>query len=668
MARDFTPYGVFPSAYGTSPGAGNTRVVTTKEDDKGTTQTEVVTGADGSKKTISDFFPSIVPSMEEIVAKNLSERDILTSNKEPGPVMGDAGYANANNTMTMPVTPFGEKSASGKAIYDDASMLILAEDLNNKRIAARMAKDAISKEQNMASRHPEGKGFLASLFDRDRLDQKFKLDDSPSPILSGLADRERMAGFGVNPESIERGYFGPGISPSEGEVNRGQEEAEELFALENPQTWTPEVVEKILSKSTLTGDADRDKDGLPSTTIKERQILANSKAAQESLDILRQQLKTLKSKDNYKVNSQEAYLDFLRENNVLKDFRPDLYKALAGAAFGMLMGQDIDDAFYNSFGGMQAEKDLKAAEDLKFEREKEIEMLKKSGKSSGGAFDKSAQFYNIGTDIEPIRVSATQLPNGNFLVVMPDGGKREVNPNTRRPDGTPVIRKWYTKQEINERVQANSDRLTSNLASIISQYQNEYELDDKQVEKLNSNIVAKAEVDSLIIDAMYTKGISFGPNMGLSTEGLMSGAIKDLISYRLAGGKTKTLSNIFDDTLIKADMNAGNLNESSWLLPGETYEDRNGKEQDVGKMPDKAFKDTLVAVEDYIQQLKDSGELTDIENITTNRQMFRLAEGRYNDWKASAEEKDFYAVRDAALKEGYTPFMYWFISGGAKKY
>ena len=658
-------------------------------------------------------FESTAVSRKQVIEEN--EKGI----KEKLTIVGQDG-STTENSLFRPSKIFGnwfdpanygldsdkDTSKSGQIlpISDEGNALLAADfkrirgNLQNRNTDDALAAyeadmaNAISKEQNIASRHPEGQPKDESFFGGinnffEGIDESLKPSytgfqgfDTPEvmqgrgysseddtmtrPFLPGLADRERTEGY---------------VYPATGSgelANRGEGEAEELFALENPQTWTPEVVEKLLSKSKppLSGAADRDKDGdlsAISQFTKDQQILANNVTAQESLDLLRQELKALKSKDNYKVNSQESYLDFLRENGVLKDFRPELYKALAGAAFGMLMGQDIDDAFYNSFGAMQAEKDLKAAEDLKFEREKEIENLKQSNKSSGGSFDKSAQFYNIGDDVNAIRVSATQNPDGSFTVAMPDGSIRIVAANEQGPDGKPILKKWYTEQEITKRVQENKDRYKRDLAGIISQYQNDYDLDDKQIEKLNANIVASAEVDDVIIDAMLNKGISFGPNMSLQADGLMTGAIRELIDYRMNDGRTKTLANIFDDTLIKTDMAGEGLDDSTWLLPNDgngEFTNRNGKNKDVGKMPDKAFADTLRAVERYTDKLKASGELENMDNIVTNRQMFRLAEGRFEQWQANATATKVAGDRDVALSRGYTPFMYWLVSGEAQKY
>ena len=58
---------------------------------------------------------------------------------------------------------------------DQASMEKIAADNIRLKDLAAMTKNA-----NMGSRHPEGKGYWANIFDRDRLDKKFKLSLDPN--------------------------------------------------------------------------------------------------------------------------------------------------------------------------------------------------------------------------------------------------------------------------------------------------------------------------------------------------------------------------------------------------------------------------------------------------------------------------------------------------------
>ncbi len=531
------------------------------------------------------------------------------------------------------------------------------------------AKEAVTMQNNIGSRHPDEvkKGYwdkVSAFFDTDRLDRtnaEIEADNKIQAIRDGEGYPYRA---GPNKE-IDRYTDSPAVG-SGNLVSRGQEEAEELFALENPQTWTPEVVEKVLSNSpasALTGDADRDKDRLPTTIAKEKrilaekQILANSKAAQESLDILRQQLKTLKSKDNYKVNSQEAYLDFLRENNVLKDFRPDLYKALAGAAFGMLMGQDIDDAFYNSFGGMQAEKDLKAAEDLKFEREKEIENLKNAGKSGGGSFAKTPIEYNIGSYLNPKKVNGTVLENGMVRIMHPEKGLIDLPLGATDQYGELILKPWYTTQEIDEQVKSNIDRITTLLKGDMNKFIQGKDVGSSDQESIISSLLVSSEVEGAVYDAIE-RGVNLGPGSGSNTA-ILTNAANAAIRHKLNfPNSQKTFRDHMEDMMIRADMRGVNdMIPSTAYLNATTYKDKKGNEKNSKPITDKAYSETEIGTNDYIIKMKQAN-VEGMEDVITNQQKFQFTYERFLDWQKEFPEKvqSNYIV---AHEQGYTPFMYW---------
>lgn len=689
-----------------------------EENEKGIKEKQTIVGQDGSTTENSIFTPHIKAGTDggdtkwtgwgggisekgmELVLQNKRERREAAAKKEEieratailnqlDAEKDDSYFYNPNDPNSSQYRWGDVFKGSGLLGAENPTQTLVTdggETMEANIAAGEAAREAVLKKNNMASRHPEvnetNSLFRDSRIFGDWLDKEnwSGLLESIRPstyfgdetLASGYPEEKgrpprsgdpavgsgvpALRGEGLAESIFEQGAGGMDYAQMSGDpaigsgvpADRGEELAEKIFKEDGVHGLPPEDREKIDEMWTRKEiEADET-------------IIKSVPAAFKSVQQLEKELKEL---ENNPEQRREKYLEFLRENGVLKEWRPDLFKALAGTAFRLLMGDSLGDAFTYSFGRLQEKKDLAeaTAAELKLEEEKN----KKAAKSP---WDKTPQMFNIGTDIEPIRVTGTQLENGNWLISMPDGEQKEVFGNQMRDDGTPILRKWYTQQEITERVQANSDRLTSNLASIINQYENEHDLKDKQIEKLNSNLIAKAEVENLIIDAMYTKGISFGPNMGLSTEGLMSGAIRDLIDYRMGGGVTKTLSNIFDDTLIKADMSSEGLDESTWILPDKEFINREGKTKDVGKMPDKAFADTLKAVENYIQQLIDSNEIPDIEKITTNRQMFRLAEGRFEQWQEDTPQEDIDAIHDVGLSRGYTPFMYWLISGAASKY
>jgi len=581
------------------------------------------------------------------------------------------------------------KSGQILPISDEGNALLAADfkrirgNLQNRNTDDALAAyeadmaNAISKEQNIASRHPEGQPKDESFFGGinnffEGIDESLKPSytgfqgfDTPEvmqgrgysseddtmtrPFLPGLADRERTEGY---------------VYPATGSgelANRGEGEAEELFALENPQTWTPEVVEKLLSKSKppLSGAADRNRDGdlsAISQFTKDQQILANNVTAQESLDLLRQELKALKSKDNYKVNSQESYLDFLRENGVLKDFRPELYKALAGAAFGMLMGQDIDDAFYNSFGAMQAEKDLKAAEDLKFEREKEIENLKITGKAGTGSFGKTPLYYNVGSYLNPIKVNATVLPNGLIRIIHPSKGQIDIAAGQTDANGEEILKPWYTTQEIGEQVRSNIDRITTLLKGDMNKFIEGKDIGGKDSESIVSSLLVASEVEGAVYDAI-DKGINLGPGAGSNTA-ILTNAANAAIEHRIAFPESnKGFRDHLEDMLIKADIKGVNdiIPQSAYLL-NQTY--TNGDKVLKSKpIKDEAYAEVQNSVNDYIIRMKRS-KIEGIEGIVTNSQKYEFAYNRFEDWSKEfpTKAKANYIV---AHETGYTPFMYW---------
>jgi len=683
-------------------GAPKSSVVTTKRDEKGVTESEVIIGQDDSKSTSSFFRPSKIFG-NWFDPENYGFKPEDNNGKLPGFFASGFPTTYSGDTQNSEVfipaafdgteksameAWYGEQKANAgrdvfKALLRSGNTVNTGVDgnLQNRNTDAALAAyeadmaNAISKEQNIASRHPEGQPKDESFFGGinnffEGIDESLKPSytgfqgfDTPEvmqgrgysseddtmtrPFLPGLADRERTEGY---------------VYPATGSgelANRGEGEAEELFALENPQTWTPEVVEKLLSKSkpTLSGAADRNRDGdlsAISQFTKDQQILANNVTAQESLDLLRQELKALKSKDNYKVNSQESYLDFLRENGVLKDFRPELYKALAGAAFGMLMGQDIDDAFYNSFGAMQAEKDFKADEDLKFEREKEIENLKLTGK--GGSFGKTPLYYNVGSYLNPIKVNATVLPNGLIRIIHPSKGQMDIAAGQTDANGEEILKPWYTTQEIGEQVRSNIDRITTLLKGDMNKFIEGKDIGGKDSESIVSSLLVASEVEGAVYDAI-DKGINLGPGAGSNTA-ILTNAANAAIEHRIAFPESnKGFRDHLEDMLIKADIKGVNdiIPQSAYLL-NRTY--TNGDKVLKSKpIKDEAYAEVQNSVNDYIIRMKRS-KIEGIEGIVTNSQKYEFAYNRFEDWSKEfpTKAKANYIV---AHETGYTPFMYW---------
>ncbi len=375
---DVEPQSIFDARameYGASK---DSKITTIKEDKKGTTETKTVTKDDGSKQTLTSFFPTIEPSLEERVAKNLSERNILPSLNSP--VTHPAGYANANNTMTMPVTPFGEKSSSGEASLSYPSMLLVSEDLTRKRLANKKEADRISAmEKAMAPlsgkavREARNIPWWATMKNNASNDYGRGLDHTAA--YAKLAEEAESRAMDLKLEEIDKINNIPSYSQIvKGQVDDGVFDYSGTKLNPNNQPTAEESSlfdEDFVYKMGATDDGDMDSyvadDGSVSEdgqkkawkedTIKSEEKKINSvPAAVKSIETLQAELKALENDPKLR---RRKYLDFLRQNGVLKRWRPDLFKALAGTAFRLMMGDSAGDAFTYSFGRLQEQKRLK---------------------------------------------------------------------------------------------------------------------------------------------------------------------------------------------------------------------------------------------------------------------------------------------------------------------
>jgi len=560
------------------------------------------------------------------------------------------------------------------AAFDGTEKSAMEAYLGNKKYEAgrnffqqallsSIEKQNNSMQNNISSRHPDEvkKGYFESLFDLDtsRLDRtnaEIEADNKIQAIRDGKGYPYRAGPT----KSIDK-YTTDSVKGSGVSALREEELAENIFerdsiASQYAQFGTPV---KGSGKPALRGEelAESFEATPPPLTEEDKNLLTSSKAAQESLDLLRKELKVLEDKGD-RLGSREVYLDFLKENGVLKDFRPDLYKALAGAAFGMLMGQDIDDAFFNSFGGIQAEKDAAAEAALKFEQEKEIEMLK-SGNKGGTKFGKDSKWVNLGTTKAPIKVKMTTREDGvpvvsykGTILTFDDLAKMNLYP------------KEYYAPDV---VEKHRNDLVTNLQSDIASLMTNSKFKDKEdIDKYVNILKAKSQIRGGVRE-LERDGVDVGPGMGDQWYQVLTNAADDFITNKTNDNskfKDKSYINFVKDRITKARIQEAGISDFTEFEPPEYQLEYIG-----GKLVPNKDKPFELNPKGWALMRKDAEEwfnafaknnegLEGITEAQINRDQLRVA---YIAYQAEKEKiGDTWMLNAAAgYKAGYLPFMYW---------
>jgi len=150
-----------------------------------------------------------------------------TSNVDNVDAVRDA-FINQNMNSFANTFPTRDENPEGLFRLDDAldDQILNTDQASMKKVAADNIRlkelAAMTKEANMNSRHPEGKGYWANIFDRDRLDRKFKLSLNPNA-------QSTRDGTGYPEEKMRPS---PSSSPAVGSgipALKGYEKGENLF-------------------------------------------------------------------------------------------------------------------------------------------------------------------------------------------------------------------------------------------------------------------------------------------------------------------------------------------------------------------------------------------------------------------------------------------------------
>ena len=635
------------------------RVTTKKEDKKGVTETEVKTKGNGEKLTLSTFFPTIVPSDEERMAEELANRDILSSNKPRGVVMGDGGYANADNTMTMPVTPFGEKSASGNAMLSDAGIQLVAEDFRNKRKAtlAKMQQNRFSEifdrlEEEKSDDYYEdgsGTGRNYSFFNPKPVQYlngaKASYEQGPSKEDESIFNKARFMRSltdGMDDSAdVERGMItsqrGTTMDDS-ADVDLGVAilGSEEMTTVNDDGSVDKDKIEEILSKE---------------QTKKAEDTIITSPAAVKSIQQLEKELKSLKNNPEAR---KAKYLDFLRENGVLKEWRPDLFKALASTAFRLAMGDSASDAFTYSFGRMQEKKDLaQIAAD-----KAELERIKQTGKG-GIKFGKDSKWVNLGTNKNPIKVKMTTREDGVPIV----NWQGKIFTFDELKARKIIVSDYHTDAENLTAFKSHASDLTALIKSVGSL--DSISGDEVTIEKYMSELTATTQVNGAL-RALQDQGVDIGPGMDSEWLSVLQSSAQDYLEYKLReNSKDKSYMSFVNDGIVRHKLGDAGITDINELAGYEYVQKWDGEElvdsKDLFELNESAYTQLPINASKFIDKLSKDTTIKGLENVVIERDKIKVAFATYLAWKKeNALNKALIGLQvQAATEAGYTPFMYW---------
>jgi len=669
------PQSVF-DARATDFGADDdTKVTTVKEDKKGTTKTEVKTKGSGEKLTLSSFFPTIVPSEEERMAAELANRDILSGNKPRGVVMGEGGYANADNTMTMPVTPFGEKSASGNAQLSDAGIFAIAKDFEAKR-ELRLANQ---KEANRINSMEKAMAPLSGQAVREARDIPWwaRMEDNASNGYGRGLDHT-AAYLQLEKEAQSRAED---AKEKEEKINAMwdrkniAEETTDLFK-DSPQ-FNPDDIEsyprgiegKVNPNEFVNPDGSVDREKIDAmwdrkNIEEDEEAVVTVPAARKSIEMLEKELKALENDPKLR---RKKYLDFLRENGVLKEWRPDLFKALAGSAFRLLMGDRAGDAFTYSFGRMQEQKDIAA------EAKAKKDAADAKAKASAGndiEYSKDAKVINIGTAQNPIEVRTTTGKSDGIGYFSYQGQNIKLsalkNPKSREILGLgPLNANLPTGYSESFSTAETNDAITKNvgvLSGLLKEAIGYDDVDDKDKAFYDSGMLAESQLYTAI-NMLKESGVDVGPNMNpVFMASLQESAINFLKHREINPKSTKQYTSFVKDDIIVADMRGIGLGQETYIapqfIPGT---------KDEFEMNESSFSEVISNANTFVvAHARKSGDAR-VEALVTgiSRNKIGFAHAMYEEWlkdpkNASEQGKKNVAAKNmAGYEAGYLPFHYW---------
>jgi hypothetical protein len=396
----------------------------------------------------------------------------------------------------------------------------------------------------------------------------------------------------------------------------------------------------------------------------DEELVGSVPAAVKSIKTLEGELKALQ--DNPKAR-KEKYLEFLRENGTLKEWRPDLFKGLAGTAFRLLMGDSKGDAFSYSFGVMQEQKNVAAEAKAKKDA---ADAKARASLGNDIEYSKDAKIINIGTAQNPIEVRTTTGKSdgvGYFsyqgqnikMSALKNQKSREIlglGPlNSNLPTG---YSESFSTADTNEAITKNVGVLSGLLKRAIG-YD---DADDKDKAFYDSGMLAESQLYNAI-HMLKESGVDVGPNMNpVFMASLQESAINFLKHREISPKSTKQYTSFVKDDIIVADMRGIGLGQETYIAPQYIPGTK-----DEFKMNESSFSEVISNANTFVaQHARKSGDAR-VEALQTgiSRNKIGFAHAMYEEWlknpkNASEQGKKNVAAKNmAGYEAGYLPFHYW---------
>ena len=384
----------------------------------------------------------------------------------------------------------------------------------------------------------------------------------------------------------------------------------------------------------------------------DEKIINESPAAVKSIKQLEAELKTLNEDP---ARRKKVYLNFLRENGVLKEWRPQLFKALAGTAFRLLMGDGASDAFTYSFGRMQEKADAaQIAAD-----EAELEKIK-AGEDNEVEFGKDSKWVNLGTTKAPIKVKMTTRSDG--VPVVSYKGKILTFDDLAKIDIVP--RDYYPPDKVESHRNGVIEKLQGHIASLMTD--NRFK-DDEHIDTYVNSLLASTQMRGGL-QSLEDDGVDVGPGMDSVWYEVLENAASDFIENKTSDNSAfpkKSYINFVNDRITKARINLAGINYTEFEPPEFQLEYDSATSSLIPNQDKKfvlegdAWEGMKINAEDWFNNFaKENPNVKGLKNAVINRDYMGVAYVAYakekelngNDWMISAQ---------AGYKAGYLPFMYW---------
>ena len=395
----------------------------------------------------------------------------------------------------------------------------------------------------------------------------------------------------------------------------------------------------------------------------DEEIVNDVPSARKSIKMLEEELKTL---ENSPEKRKEKYLEFLRENGALKEWRPDLFKGLAGSAFRLLMGDSAGDAFTYSFGRLQEKEDAaQVAAD-----KAELERIKNADTDSGYKFGQESKWVNLvdkSGNVSRVKTTVTEkgvpIINHNGTVYTYDQiEKRGLQ-----------IKDYHTETEISKAFGDHVKELSGRIQSIGRS--DAWASDDSQ-KSFMSELTASTQVGRAL-QALERQGVDIGPEMDPDYFVVLESAASDYLAYMQnppKDGGNKQYISFINDRLVRKDLlEAGVIDTNETVGPefkkkwdnklvnpdgsrgrlvdtGDKKKDRFVLNQDASA---KLKKDAFKFTQSLSEEIRNSG------NVNISRDQIRVSFSAYTLWLANKDAETIGKQAQAAYEAGLTPFMWW---------